>query len=682
MPFNGVGTFTSLGAPTFPAIPNELILATYFNATMNDVFGGLTNAMTRDGQSTALANLPMGGFKLTGLSAGTLNGDSLTFGQTGAAFGTGFTLSGADATISTVAVTATGAWNFTTGSGRVLTPTRSPGDSGTDAASTAFVQAAIAAAGTLPSLTGNSLKYLQVNAGETAAVWVSAPAGALSGLTAATGSATLTNANNPIRWNWTQTTAAQTGFYVGETTASTSGAGSQYLMQIGTVAASTANPLRVQARGSDIIDVSRVGGLTLRSLDGTTGSGAAGSDINIMAGGGAAANAGGTVTIQAGGGFTSGVGGNVTINAATGGASGRAGILTLNGGISSAAQSGNSGGIVLAAGHAGTVASVAGGPISIVAGNGSTTTTGGVGGALTIQSGAGGLGLGGGLLSITGGQGGASGAGGAVQITSGLAGSTGNGGAVTISTGTTTNGIAGDITIQQQTQQIASTNGIRIISASSAGVAIKGAPISITAGNGSSTTTGGSGGDTIIKSGNGNLAAAGGNMTVQSGTGGTSGAGGQVNIFAGAGGVTGTNQGGGIAITGGAGGSTGTGGIVNILGGSGTGNNAGDVSLRGGNATSARGGAVTVAAGTSGGTSAGNDVNITASNGSSNTGGDIALTIGTGTTNGAINFSNSGVANGTVATTITSLGPTGSSTTIVGWLRIKVAGTVRYLPYW
>ncbi len=41
-----------------------------------------------------------------------------------------------------------------------------------------------------------------------------------------------------------------------------------------------------------------------------------------------------------------------------------------------------------------------------------------------------------------------------------------------------------------------------------------------------------------------------------------------------------------------------------------------------------------------------------------------------------------GVANGSVATTITSLGPTGAQTTIQGWMRIDINGTDRYIPYW
>ena len=81
MPYNGVGVFTSLGAPTFPAVPNTYILASYFNATMNDIFAGLSGVVTRDGQSPMTADLPMGGNKVTGAGDGSAAGDLVTFGQ-------------------------------------------------------------------------------------------------------------------------------------------------------------------------------------------------------------------------------------------------------------------------------------------------------------------------------------------------------------------------------------------------------------------------------------------------------------------------------------------------------------------------------------------------------------------------------------------------------------------------
>lgn len=88
MPFNGSGTFVSLAPPNFPAVPFTTILASMFNANMQDIFtNGLTKCLTRDGQSTPTANLPMAGFKFTGLGNGSSDTDSAALGQTLAARG-------------------------------------------------------------------------------------------------------------------------------------------------------------------------------------------------------------------------------------------------------------------------------------------------------------------------------------------------------------------------------------------------------------------------------------------------------------------------------------------------------------------------------------------------------------------------------------------------------------------
>lgn len=80
MSFNGSGTFSPY-TPGNPVVTGTVISSTAFNATMTDLAAGLTNAITRDGQSPPSANLPMGGKKLTGLSAGVVAGDSLRFEQ-------------------------------------------------------------------------------------------------------------------------------------------------------------------------------------------------------------------------------------------------------------------------------------------------------------------------------------------------------------------------------------------------------------------------------------------------------------------------------------------------------------------------------------------------------------------------------------------------------------------------
>jgi hypothetical protein len=68
MPFNGSGVFGPIASPDYPAVANTLIRSAAFNANMTDLFAGLTTCITRNGQSPATANLPMGGFKHTGVA--------------------------------------------------------------------------------------------------------------------------------------------------------------------------------------------------------------------------------------------------------------------------------------------------------------------------------------------------------------------------------------------------------------------------------------------------------------------------------------------------------------------------------------------------------------------------------------------------------------------------------------
>lgn len=84
MPFNGSGTFTLVSGN--PVVTGTVISSTVQNNTMADVANGLTGCITRTGQSAALANLPMGGFKHTGAASAASNGEYLVYGQTGANF--------------------------------------------------------------------------------------------------------------------------------------------------------------------------------------------------------------------------------------------------------------------------------------------------------------------------------------------------------------------------------------------------------------------------------------------------------------------------------------------------------------------------------------------------------------------------------------------------------------------
>lgn len=81
MPYNGSGTFQALPPPQYPAVAGETILAANFNAVINDLIAGLTNAITRDGQTPPLSNLPMAGKKHTGVADGVAVNEYATVGQ-------------------------------------------------------------------------------------------------------------------------------------------------------------------------------------------------------------------------------------------------------------------------------------------------------------------------------------------------------------------------------------------------------------------------------------------------------------------------------------------------------------------------------------------------------------------------------------------------------------------------
>jgi hypothetical protein len=77
MPFNGSGAFSPPGA-SFPAVASTLIESAKFNDIITDIATGLSTCLTRDGQSSVTSNLPINGFKLTGVGAGTARTDAAT----------------------------------------------------------------------------------------------------------------------------------------------------------------------------------------------------------------------------------------------------------------------------------------------------------------------------------------------------------------------------------------------------------------------------------------------------------------------------------------------------------------------------------------------------------------------------------------------------------------------------
>lgn len=80
MSYNGSGVFTA-NSTGLPVVTGSVISTTMFNAFTADVATGLTTALCKDGQSTPTANIPLGGFKLTGLGAPNSTNDALAFGQ-------------------------------------------------------------------------------------------------------------------------------------------------------------------------------------------------------------------------------------------------------------------------------------------------------------------------------------------------------------------------------------------------------------------------------------------------------------------------------------------------------------------------------------------------------------------------------------------------------------------------
>lgn len=78
MPFAS-GTFTlSAGNPVTTL---TTISSSWANTTLSDIATGLSTAVLKDGTQTLTSNLPMSSFKLTGLGAGSTNGDSLRYEQ-------------------------------------------------------------------------------------------------------------------------------------------------------------------------------------------------------------------------------------------------------------------------------------------------------------------------------------------------------------------------------------------------------------------------------------------------------------------------------------------------------------------------------------------------------------------------------------------------------------------------
>jgi len=74
---NGIYTLP----PDTAAVSGEVIASDDYNTVNADMAQALTDSVVADGTKPMAANLPMGGNKLTGLAAGSANGDSVRYEQ-------------------------------------------------------------------------------------------------------------------------------------------------------------------------------------------------------------------------------------------------------------------------------------------------------------------------------------------------------------------------------------------------------------------------------------------------------------------------------------------------------------------------------------------------------------------------------------------------------------------------
>ena len=80
MAYNGSGTFL-INTAGQPVVAGTVISSTTFNSLTADLATGLSTAITKDGQTTVTANIPMASFKFTGLGVGSAAGDSANLSQ-------------------------------------------------------------------------------------------------------------------------------------------------------------------------------------------------------------------------------------------------------------------------------------------------------------------------------------------------------------------------------------------------------------------------------------------------------------------------------------------------------------------------------------------------------------------------------------------------------------------------
>ena len=83
MPWSGAGTY-SLPPAYSPEVNGTTIDAARYNGLTGDVATGISAALAKNGENVPTANLPMGGFRHTGVASAVATGQYLAYGQTSA----------------------------------------------------------------------------------------------------------------------------------------------------------------------------------------------------------------------------------------------------------------------------------------------------------------------------------------------------------------------------------------------------------------------------------------------------------------------------------------------------------------------------------------------------------------------------------------------------------------------
>lgn len=165
MAFNGSGVFDPPPTPQYPAVAGDVIYASRFNAVMQEVFDGLSNCFTKDGQSTPTADFNFGNRKIANVSKviiGTLTDNGNALQVTGNCSFAGTVALPSTTSIGSVAASEISYLSGVTSNiqtqlnakaslaspaltGVPTAPTAAPGTNTAQVSTTAFVQAAIAA---------------------------------------------------------------------------------------------------------------------------------------------------------------------------------------------------------------------------------------------------------------------------------------------------------------------------------------------------------------------------------------------------------------------------------------------------------------------------------------------------------------------------------------------------------